>query len=301
MLKELTEKTVQTIEQAEVLDPAADLVAGWVIKALPPGRVKSALSGTWLGHPLHPALVLVPLGCWGAGVLLDLTRGEGARGASRRLIGAGSITAVPAILAGASDWADTLGAERRVGFVHALLNATALVMFSISWLARRRGKHGGGVAAGLMGGAAAGLSAWLGGHLAYSRGVGVDTTAFQVLPDEWTDVAAEGEISEDPTVVDAAGVPVLLIRSNDRLQALADRCTHRGGPLHEGEIADGCVTCPWHASRFRLADGEVVRGPATRPQPTLDVRVVDGRVQIRARTDEEGSLRSNPISAATID
>ena len=49
----------------------------------------------------------------------------------------------------------------------------------------------------------------------------------------------------------------------------ADRCNHRGGPLHRGSLQDGCVTCPWHASRFRLEDGSVDRGPRGSPQPTL--------------------------------
>jgi nitrite reductase/ring-hydroxylating ferredoxin subunit len=96
-----------------------------------------------------------------------------------------------------------------------------------------------------------------------------------------------------PTHAEVDGVPVLLSRSNGRVVALADRCTHRGAPLHEGKIEDGCIVCPWHASRFRLTDGSVVRGPATRPQPGFEVRIVAGRVEIR-RPDEMRSLRSNP-------
>jgi nitrite reductase/ring-hydroxylating ferredoxin subunit len=148
---------------------------------------------------------------------------------------------------------------------------------------------------GLVAFAVTGAAGWLGGHLAYALGVGVDTTAFQTLPEEWTDACAEADLPDGRGMrVDVAGVPVLLARHAGRIVALADRCTHRGGPLHDGELADGCVTCPWHHSRFALDDGTVRAGPATRPQPTLEVRIESGRVQVR-RPGEQRALRTNPI------
>ncbi len=75
--------------------------------------------------------------------------------------------------------------------------------------------------------------------------------------------------------------------------ALADRCTHRGAPLHEGEVKEGCVICPWHDSVFDLRDGSVRSGPASRPQPVFDVQVSDGRVRVRRL--ESRTLRSNPV------
>ena len=74
--------------------------------------------------------------------------------------------------------------------------------------------------------------------------------------------------------------------------SLAARCTHRGGPLGDGELVDGCIVCPWHGSRFG-PDGTVRSGPATRPQPAFDVQVKGERIQVR-RT-EERSLRTNPV------
>jgi nitrite reductase/ring-hydroxylating ferredoxin subunit len=71
-------------------------------------------------------------------------------------------------------------------------------------------------------------------------------------------------------------------RKDGQLSAIADHCGHAGGPLHEGEFGDGCVTCPWHGSTFRLADGEVVHGPATMHQPAYEVRVEDGKVLLRS-------------------
>jgi nitrite reductase/ring-hydroxylating ferredoxin subunit len=78
-------------------------------------------------------------------------------------------------------------------------------------------------------------------------------------------------------------VPVLLIRVNARLHAISAVCSHAGGPLDEGELGpDGCVTCPWHGSRFRIDDGSVRRGPASVPQPRWEAKVEDGRILLRS-------------------
>lgn len=94
---------------------------------------------------------------------------------------------------------------------------------------------------------------------------------------------AEAEL-EDGKLIGAQvnGVGVLLVRKGDRVYALADRCSHRGCSLHEGELNDDTVTCPCHGSTFRL-DGNIVKGPATSPQPAFDVRTSEGKVEIRRR------------------
>jgi nitrite reductase/ring-hydroxylating ferredoxin subunit len=175
---------------------------------------------------------------------------------------------------------------------------TGLGIIAASWFSRR--KHPGtgvydshGPWLTLTGFGVLGVSAWLGGHLSYAMGVGVDTTAFQRPPKEWTDAVAEDELVEgQPTATTVGTIPVLLVRTGGRIHALADRCTHRGGPLHEGRLEDGCIECPWHASRFALEDGAVVRGPATRPALVFETRVIDGRVQVCR--DEVRTLRLNP-------
>jgi nitrite reductase/ring-hydroxylating ferredoxin subunit len=193
-----------------------------------------------------------------------------------------------------SDWRYTAGAERRVGVIHAALNVLATGTYGVSWWLRGRGHTRAGVACSLVGAASLAGSGWLGGHLAYALGVGVDTTAFQHGLAEWTDVAAEADVPpEAPLGVEIDGVPVVLFRSAEHgISALADRCTHRGGPLHEGTTRDGAVVCPWHGSCFS-ATGAVVSGPATRPQPRYAVRVEAGRVLV-GRTDEVRSLRVRP-------
>jgi nitrite reductase/ring-hydroxylating ferredoxin subunit len=85
-------------------------------------------------------------------------------------------------------------------------------------------------------------------------------------------------------LVQASGYGVLLYSHAGTVHAVAARCTHAGGPLQEGEVDDElCVTCPWHASRFRLTDGSVVRGPASSPQPSFEVRISEGNVEVRLR------------------
>ena len=129
----------------------------------------------------------------------------------------------------------------------------------------------------------ASASAWLGGHLSFARGVGVNQTAFDDAPADWTPVLDAGELADDTlTQAEADGVGILLVRRHARVYAIGDSCTHRGCALHEGELNDDdTITCPCHGSIFRL-DGRIVRGPATSPQPSYDVRVREGKVEIRA-------------------
>lgn len=296
-LPDVLDAVLEPIEQATWLDGIADRLSAAINKALPDGPVKDAVSGTPIGHPAHPMLVTLPIGSWLAATYLDLFGGRRSRPAARKLIALGAVAALPTALTGASDWADTQGAERRIGLVHAATNYTALSLYLASLAARRRDHHVRGVALALVGSSALGAGGWLGGHLSYARGVGVDTTVFEQFPTDWTDLAADADVTATPMRADAGGVPVLLVRdggAGGEVRALADRCTHRGAPLHEGAVDAGCVTCPWHGSVFSFADGSVQRGPATRPQRSLEVRVTDGRVAVRA-VDHQRSLATNPV------
>jgi nitrite reductase/ring-hydroxylating ferredoxin subunit/uncharacterized membrane protein len=278
-------RVVERLEGATALDSPANAIAGAVRGALPGGAVKDALSGTWQGHALHPVLTDVPIGTWTSALLLDWLGGPSARPAAERLIGLGVLAALPTVAAGASDLADSVtgnAAVRRVGLVHATGNALASTLFAASWLARRRGAWAGGRLLALAGGAAMGASAFLGGHLSLARGIGVDETTFDRPPDEWTHVLAEGDLAEGrPRVVRVEGIDVMVVRYRGELRALTERCAHRGGPLHEGELHDGCVTCPWHGSTFDLRDGSLVRGPSAYPQPAWEARVREGQIELR--------------------
>jgi nitrite reductase/ring-hydroxylating ferredoxin subunit/uncharacterized membrane protein len=294
-MTKMTERLLDALEKASWLDPLTDKVEAVLTKVVRDGVIKDTLSGTALGHPAHPVLVAVPLGSFVAASYLDLAGNPTSRDAAGRLVGLGLVSAVPAALTGGSDWLDTTGAERRIGAMHAMLNWSALGVYGASWIARRRGHHGVGTGLALAGASVLTAAGYLGGHLAYAMGVGVDTTAFQKFPADWTDVAADADILAGQAYsADAAGVPVLLSRVEGQVTAIADRCTHRGAPLHEGEIEGGCIVCPWHGSKFDLVDGSIEQGPATRPQPVFEVQVVDERVQVR-RSTEQRSLRKNPV------
>lgn len=282
-LHRLTER----VGELSALDGPAEKVAKKVRGLLDPGPVKDAISGTFLGHPLHPLLTDIPIGSWTSATILDVVGGERSREAAERLIAVGIAAAVPTAMTGTSDWADTTPADdtvRRIGAVHAASNVAALVLYGASLGARRRGRRGRGVLLGMAGLGALSVGGQLGGHLSYDKGVGVQQTAFRDLPDEWTATVSEQDLREDePTRAEAGDLPVVLVRHEGRIHALADRCTHRGGSLSQGAIEDGCVKCPLHDSLFRLADGAVMRGPATSPEPAFDVRVSDGTVEVRAR------------------
>jgi nitrite reductase/ring-hydroxylating ferredoxin subunit/uncharacterized membrane protein len=276
------EALAEQIERLEALDAVAEPLQKGVRAAVPQeSPLKDLLSGTWLGHPVHPPLTDVVVGAWTSALLLDLLGGKRSGQAAERLIAAGVLAAVPTAAAGLSDWAELRGGTRRVGIVHASGNVSALVLHTLSWRARRRGQRGRGVALSALGYGVASFSAWLGGHLSFGKGVGVNQTAFDDAPSDWTPVLDETQLEERTLIgARANGVGVLLLRKDGRTYALADRCSHRGCSLHEGQLRDDTITCPCHGSTFRL-DGSVAKGPATAPQPTFDVRTSEGKVEIR--------------------
>jgi nitrite reductase/ring-hydroxylating ferredoxin subunit/uncharacterized membrane protein len=279
----LLEKAMKRLEEAEALDQPAGAVVAVVGPATRPRLVKNALSGTWLGHRFHPLLVPLPIGFWSGALLFDLVATRRARWAADVLVGAGIAAAVPTAAAGLSDWADAEAEGRRVGLVHASLNTLALVCYSASLAARLLGGRKAGVGLGLAGAAAISAGGYLGGHLAYVQGVGVEKRRIAGAPKTWTSVLDAADLEPGrPQVVRAGDTEVLLYQEAGRVHALWARCTHELGPLAEGTFADGCVTCPWHGSTFRLADGKVVRGPAAASQPVYEARVTDGKVEVRA-------------------
>jgi nitrite reductase/ring-hydroxylating ferredoxin subunit/uncharacterized membrane protein len=279
----------ESVGRAAAIDGPAKAVGKAIRDAIPKGPVKDGLSGTWLGHALHPLLTDAVIGPWTSALILDAVGGEDSEKAADLLIGVGIAASLPTAISGANDWADTEVADdsiRRVGAVHGVLNTTALALFGASLAARRAGSRGRGKALAAAGGAVLAVSGHLGGHLSYSQGVGVEQTAFDAGPEEWTATIAAAELGEGQSVCARAdGTPVLLTRRDGTVYALHDRCSHRGGSLSEGAVEDGCVTCPLHGSTFRLRDGAVERGPAAGPQPAFDVRESSGgRLEVRRRT-----------------
>lgn len=278
-------RAVHRLGALEALDGVAVRLGGIVHRALAGDRLKNLASGTWLGHPLHPVLSDLPIGCWTCGIALDTLGGEPGRRGAELLAAAGAVSAVPTLVSGFADWSDTNDADRRIGVVHAASGVAALSLYASSLAVGAAGARRVARGLRLVGFALAGAGGYLGGHLTFSRGIGVDHTLFEEAPGHWTRVAREADLTEGrPLCRVADRFDILLYRSDGAVHALANRCTHAGAPLDEGSVdGDLQVTCPWHGSRFRLTDGSVARGPATAPQPAFETRVRDGNVEVRLR------------------
>ena len=281
------EPVVAAVESASVLDTPGKAIGRVVRRLIPAGPVKSALSGTWLGHALHPLLTDVVIGSFVSASVLDVVGDEEAGSASERLIAVGVLAYGPTALTGFNDWADSEthnDAVRRTGLLHAWANATALTLYSTSLAARRRGNHRQGVLLGLAGATALAGAGYLGAHLSYAKGIGPDQTVFDAGPSEWTPAGSGLELPDRrPTRVVADDTPVLLFRDGDATYAIHDRCSHRGCSLSDGELDGHHIVCACHGSRFDLRTGALTGGPATAPQPGFEVRQRNGILELRRR------------------
>jgi uncharacterized membrane protein len=177
-------KLPEVFERATVLDrPAAvlDNALGTILEETGPkgGKVERALHGAWLGHPLHAAVTDLPVGALTAAVALDLLdavrRDQALAPGVDTLIGVGLLGGVAAAVTGATDWHAARDRRvKRTGVVHAAFNTTAMLLFGASLFERRRKARGVGRALGIAGLVALTAGAYLGGHLTYRQGVGVD-------------------------------------------------------------------------------------------------------------------------------
>lgn len=278
---------LQTVET--VMQQVADTGLNW--HGAVGQQVVDFLHGTWLGHPLHPVLTDIPVGAWTAATVLDVhemitgdtTLGPGADA----VIGIGLIGAAGAAVTGLNDWKHTSGTTRRVGALHALLNAGATSLFLGSWLARRSGNRTLGHVLGLAGFSTAMASSYLGGKLVYNERMGVDHSPRKEFPADFTPVMAADDLpQEQPYRTEINGVSILLVRRGDRVFALSETCSHLGGPLSEGELEGDAIRCPWHGSLFSLETGEVLEGPSTYDQPCMEARIRNGQIEVRLQPAE---------------
>ena len=278
------------IADVSAFDKAIEPARSAVQKALEPGVVKDLLHGTWLGHPLHPVLVQVPVGSWISAGLLDAV--PRLRPAATVLIGTGVAAAVPAALSGAADWSEQGTGVRRLGALHAVLNTAALGLYVGSLVARGRGRDGLGRLLSYGGLGLAGGSAAIGGHMSYAQSSGAShaATAVRALSTDWIDLGPLDDLPDGrPTMRAGAGssmpVPLAVVRRGMRVDVFVAACSHLSGPLDEGVVetvrGSECLVCPWHGSAFDLDNGEPRRGPAANPQEKLEVRMEAGRVMAR--------------------
>ena len=273
MTTPVAHEAVESITGLEALDAPAQAIAKAVRGNIPPGPVKDALSGTWLGHALHPLLTDLPIGTWTSAVLLDWLGGDGSHDAADRLIGLGLAFALPAAATGWTEWADSEPAQRlraphrlrprgrqrrRRRAVRRLAGRAPARLARGGQAARARGRRraGRGRAPRRPPGVREGGRRRPDGVRGRRRRTGRPVLRDSELP--------EGE----SRYAEVEGVGVLVARHGGEVYALSNRCVHRGGPLDEGELSGGCVTCPLHGSTFRLRTApSCAARPPTRSRP----------------------------------
>ena len=247
------------------------------------GPIKDLLHGRWLGHPLHSAVTDVPIGALLVAVVLDLLDQRAAADAALVVT---IVVMLGAAVTGAADYVDTDGRARARATVHSTLMVVGLVVLVVSLVVRAGGPVDRTlpVALSILGFLIVTAGAYVGGDVVYQLGNMVSRHAFRGPGTKWIalDLASTGLTDlqllpeASPTKVRAGINDLVVVRSGDTIQAMHAVCAHAGGPLAEGRVVDGCLECPWHGSRFDLADGHVRRGPSVYDQPSYEVRAAEG-------------------------
>ena len=279
--------------QARWARPFGELNHRWVNALFRPvPAVRDFLNGRWLGHPLHALLTDVPIGILFLVVLFDLGGQAGAT-ATRAILLVGILAMLAAAAAGLADYSDTDGTARERATLHGTLMVVALLLYIVSLVLRsvESPPMPAAVVLSLFAFIILAAGAYVGGDVVYLLGNMVSRHAFRGAGTKW--IALEpsekddaGNIPEGRPVKGRLGINALvLVRQGETVLALHDQCAHAGGPLSEGSLEAGAVVCPWHGSRYRLADGRVTRGPSVYDQPAYEVRRTEaGEWEARRRT-----------------
>lgn len=277
--------------QARWAKPLGDFNHRWLGAVLRPlGPVKDILHGRWLGHPLHAVLTDAPIGILALVIVFDVI---GERGAADIALGLGILAMLASAITGAADYVETDGTARTRATVHSTLMVVALVLYLGSFGARA----GGGddrslaIALSIVGFLVMSAGAYVGGDVVFVLGNMVNRHAHRGRGTKWIALQLEDGIDpatmpEATPVKARAGInDLVLVRTGAEVQAVHAVCAHAGGPLAEGRVEEGCVVCPWHASRFRISNGHVTRGPALYDQPAYEVRRGEAGWEVRRRLD----------------
>ncbi len=241
--------------------------------------IRDFLNGRWLGHPLHGVLTDAPIGILFLVVLFDLA-GEPEATATRAILLVGILTMLAAAVAGLADLSDTDGTARERATLHGTLMVIALVLYLVSFVLRQGESPAwtAAIAFSLVGFLVLAAGAYVGGDAVYVLGNMVSRHAFRGAGTKWiklepAELDDAGDIPEGRPVKGKLGInTVALVRQGETILALHDTCAHGGGPLSGGTLEGDAIVCPWHASKYRLADGRVVRGPSVYDQPAYEVR-----------------------------
>ncbi len=260
-----------------------------------PGRLfQDFLNGTWLGHSLHAVLVDVVVGGATAALLLDVLRVffgvDGLENATTWVLALTWASGIGSIVTGLTDFKDTSPdtSTRDVAMFHGLINFVGNGGFGFSLVQRLNGSHDAAFWVFLVSYAIISSGSYIGGHIVYKHGYATNHNAHArgKRAAEFTAVMPVADLPEGPPTKAMLGsTAVMLLRRGDVVHALKETCSHLGGPLSQGELKGDTITCPWHFSTFRIADGSVVHGPATSRQLSYEARIRDGQVELKGPHD----------------
>ena len=114
--------------------------------------------------------------------------------------------------------------------------------------------------------------------------------------DGWMKVAPSNAFEEDKAkiVTPEKGESIAVFLHEGKISAVSNVCRHQGGPLGEGRVVDGCITCPWHGFQYRLEDGQSPP-PFTEKIATYATKVDDGVVYVQANGNPAGTPQKPSI------
>jgi nitrite reductase/ring-hydroxylating ferredoxin subunit len=209
------------------------------------------------------------------------------------------------VVTGLADWHHTYPAgPRRAGLAHGLINIAATGLYGAALVLRLQGDRGAGRTAAFAGYAVLAVGAYVGGHLAHALRVGVNQAIEvpELQPDheKYVPVMAERDLQPDKlTRANMKGFRIVLVRHNGAILAFSDLCSHLGCSLaEEGKVDRGELLCTCHGSRFALADGRVLNGPASSPQPCFETRIRDGMIEVGATKETWSGVVPTPAASA---
>lgn len=180
--------------------------------------------------------------------------------------------------------------------LHMLVYVAYLLLIGHVAFGALQDDHSGGATALL----AAGAALVLGLHLAAGWRERPGDRTVPDDPSEWVDVGAVNECREGRARTAMVGEErVAVVRHAGGISCVSNVCRHQGGPLGEGRIVDGCLTCPWHGYQY-LPDSGTSPPPFTEKIPTFRVRVIAGRVRVHRTPNPPGTrVPPAPVSGTT--
>ena len=267
--------------------------------------LKDFLEGKPIRHPLHPMLVHLPIGLFILSLLLDLAS-FAFRSTPNLVHGSfyamllGIITALIAAVPGFVDYTDIRSDHpgRRIATTHLTLNLIVVALYGINLGIRSSSLNEfqtplGPLILSLVGLVLLSASGYLGGRLVYNEGISVGrhkrrtpipASTLHFSTHENGEIAfipiPEAErLGEKETLrVEIDGQLIAIANIDNNIYAFQEFCTHRFGPLSEGDLKDLNVQCPWHNSCFDVRTGKVTNGPAKVDLKTFKVETRDGKI-----------------------